>query len=195
MNHKFIVAAIVLAGLGAGLLAGVLHREPGLQAAVVFDEPRDLPALELTDQHGVALTTDRFRGRWDLWFFGFTRCPDICPMTLGRLRGLAGKLPSGRTPRIWLVTVDPEHDTASVLKDYLSSFDPEFAGITGTDQAIAELAGALGVPYARVPDGDSYTMTHSAALFLIDPDGRYAGLINTPHEWETITRDLEQLIR
>ena len=135
------------------------------------------------------------RIRWDLLFFGFTRCPDICPMTLGRLRGLADRLPPGQAPRIWLVTVDPEHDTVSVLKKYVSFFDPDFAGITGAEPAIAELAGALGVAYARVPEGDSYTMTHSAALFLIDPDGRYAGLFNTPHQWEHITHDLEVLTR
>ena len=195
MKHKLLIATILLAGLAAGMLASLVHRQPALRAATVFDTPRGLPAPELTDQDGVRLTPDRFEDRWDVLFFGFTRCPDICPMTLTRLRGLADKLPPGQAPRVWLVTVDPEHDTAPVLSKYVSFYDPDFAAITGSGQAIGELAGALGVAYAKIPDGDSYTMSHSAALFLIDPDGHYAGLFNTPHDWGNIMHDLEQLTR
>ncbi len=195
MKRSLLIATILLAGLAAGLTAGLLHREPAPRAATLFATPRELPPLQLIDQDGAPLTPERFEGRWDVLFFGFTRCPDICPMTLGRLRGLARQLPERRAPRIWLVTVDPEHDTAAVLRKYVSFFDPDFSAVTGTGQSIDELARALGVAYVKVPDGDSYTMSHSAALFLIDPGGRYAGIFNTPHDWRLIARDLGRLTR
>lgn len=196
MRKIILISVTVVTGIVAGVAAGIFTRPaPQPLAATLFDQPRALPDLDLVDHHGAALGPERFRGAWDLLFFGFTRCPDICPMTLGQLRNLAARLPAAQLPRIWLVSVDPEHDTPEVLGPYIEFFDPRFGGITGSATELQSLTTALGVAWARVPQGDDYTISHSAALFLIDPDGDYAGVINTPHRWADIETDLRNLLR
>ena len=115
-----------------------------------------------------------YRGRWVLVFFGFTRCPDVCPMSmtyasdlLKSLGGFADKL------QIVFVTVDPERDTPDALRDYLANFDPRIVGLTGTPEQIAAASKVFGVYYAkRALEGlNDYTMDHSTAFYLVNPEG------------------------
>ena len=113
-------------------------------------------------------------------FFGFTRCPDICPTTLFEISEVIKKLgnDAGRTGAIF-ITVDPERDTPAALKDYLSNFDPHLRGLTGDPAAVSAALKAYRVYAQKIPlkDGD-YTMDHTAAVYLMDKNGHFVALFN-----------------
>ena len=147
----------------------------------LFDQAQDGPrfeqpsvgAFELMDQDGKSVTERDILGRPALIFFGFTYCPDVCPTTLTSMTALLSRLGSdGDRLGVFFVTVDPERDTAAELKKYLSSFDRRIRALTGSQAQIKALAKPLGVYYARAGSGDSYTMDHTASVFLLDASGR-----------------------
>lgn len=150
---------------------------------VMLQQSRQLPPVELLDQHGAPRQLDRLTGKWSLVFFGYTFCPDICPTTLADLRLIKNQLPEASRERVQivLISVDPQRDTPEQLKQYLGYFDPQFIGLTGTPEAIQVSANALGVPY--VPGDTSkpdYTVDHGGNLALIGPDGVQRGFIRAP---------------
>jgi len=202
--NRMLIAVVVLAGVLAGIAAAVVLKErnnapPALERATLFQAPRPLAELALIDHAGQAFELGRLRGRWTLLFFGFTHCPDICPMTLALLadvRRALADLPPELRPAVVLVTVDPLRDTPDVLARYVRHFDPEFVGVTGSPDAITELTRELGVAVmvaAPAADG-SYTVDHSAAVFVIDPDAAYTAVFSTPHEVDTIARDFRRVV-
>ena len=131
----------------------------------------------LVDQDGRAVTAADFRGRHMLVFFGFTNCPDVCPMSLQRIAealDAAPELLERLTPV--LVSVDPERDTPRRMKEYLAYFGPAFRGLTGTPAQIDAMVKAYRVYARRVPLEDSalgYTMDHSGLIYLYDPQGEF----------------------
>lgn len=170
----------------------------GLAKATLLTPPRPLPDFELLDQSGAAFDPARLKNRWSLLFFGFTHCPDVCPTTLGVLaqaeKSLAD-LPADRRPQVILVSVDPKRDTPQQLASYVKFFSPAFTGVTGTQQSIDAFTRSLGVPVMITPtaNGD-YTVDHSAAIFLIDPDGAMRALFSTPHEPTVIASDYRRIV-
>ncbi|MBT8132607.1 MAG: SCO family protein, partial [Gammaproteobacteria bacterium] len=144
------------------------------------------------------VSPEQLRGRWNLLFFGFTHCPDICPTTLYHLtqsQQQLSDLPTVRQPQIWLVSVDPARDTPDVLQQYLAHFSSEIRGLTGPDAEIEKLATALGVAYQRINTEDSYTMSHTAAIFLVDPSANYVALFTAPHDYGVIASDYRLLTK
>ncbi|MBT8138069.1 MAG: SCO family protein [Gammaproteobacteria bacterium] len=169
-----------------------------MTTATVFSAPRPLPQATLVDHLGATLTRDSFRNRWDILFFGFTHCPDICPTTLFQLRGLAQGLEDlgqARQPRIWLVSVDPERDTPDILARYIASFSDTFNAATGEIGQIAAFAEGMGVAYSKIPEGDDYTMAHTAALFLVNPQAELVALFSAPHDMRALEADYRALVR
>jgi protein SCO1/2 len=201
---RLLIVAIVLAGILAGAAtAQYFWRARGaplaLEQAVLFSETRALPGFALVDQSGRPFGPEQLRGHWTLLFFGFVNCPDVCPTTLATLaaaRKSLADLPDAERPAVTLVSVDPGRDTPEVLARYVAHFDPSFRGITGSIDAINGLASALGVAVIVGPsaaDG-SYAIDHSAAIFLVNPEGRIAALFGTPHEAGTIARDFRRIV-
>jgi len=189
------MAVAVIAGL-AGLWAGrmlLAPRVPPQTEATLLNRPRALPELALVDQHGQALDLERLKGRWSLFFFGFTHCPDVCPTTLSTLAGAARllqALPKQQQPQVVFVTVDPERDTPQVLAEYTRFFDPAFLAAGAGLEATAALAGHLGVAYQKVPlEGGGYAMDHSAALFLFNPRAELNAIFSPPHTAAGIAND------
>jgi protein SCO1 len=131
--------------------------------------------FRLIDHDGKAVTEQDFKGKPILVFFGFTHCPDICPTALFEMSEVLRKLgPDADRMRVLFISVDPERDTPTVLKDYLSSFEPQIRGLTGDAAAIAAVEKAYGVYSRKSPlDDGGYTMDHSAFVYLMDKDGRY----------------------
>jgi protein SCO1/2 len=131
--------------------------------------------FKLIDQDGKPLTDQDMKGKPFLVFFGYTHCPDICPTTLFELSEVLHAMgkDAGRVNALF-ITVDPDRDTAAVMKDYLSSFDPHLRGATGTQQQIDVVEKEYRVYAKKVPtkDGD-YSMDHSAVVYLMDKDGRF----------------------
>jgi protein SCO1/2 len=204
-NPTFLIAAAVgiVAIAGGMLLARSLMdtssgARPAVVKATVLNPARPLPEISLIDQAGAEFDGSRLKNRWSLVFFGFTRCPDVCPTTLGTLAQVAkslADLPAGQRPQIILVSVDPQRDTPEQLAPYVQFFDPSFTGLTGTQHAIDSLTRALGVPVGirKTGDGD-YTVDHSAAIFLIDPQGAMRALFSTPHESAVIADDYRRIV-
>jgi protein SCO1/2 len=171
---------------------------PPLPHGTRLDPPRALPAIDLVDETGAAAGPAWLTGRWRLLFFGFTNCPEFCPVTLAsladarqRLAGLAADPP----PDVVLVTVDPATDDPARLAEYLAGFGAGFHGLTGAPSALAVLYRALGVATRRVEMGDgSYMYDHGTAVYVIDPAGRWAALLPAPHAASTVAAAYRALV-
>lgn len=194
---RFTVIAIlaVLAATGASwLLVNEAGREPALAAAVVLPEPRALAPFELVDHRGAAVTNATLAGSWHLLFFGFANCPDICPATLSQLAAarqqLAAEQP-GEPPGILFVSVDPARDTPQVLGDYAGRFGDGVLAATADAEKLARLADDVGI-FFRVPpdDGDSYDVSHSAAVLLLNPRVELHAVFPAPHRVDAFVDDL-----
>lgn len=165
---------------------------------VILPQGRDVPDLSLTNQDGEFVSMEQLEGRWNLLFFGYTFCPDICPATLAELRQLRGKLPEDINQRMQpiLVSVDPERDTPEQLKKYLDYFGAGFIGLTGPLDDVQTLANAVGVPFIPADTSkENYTVDHGGNLALIGPDGRLRGFIRGPLRTEKLAEQLPVLIR
>jgi protein SCO1/2 len=152
--------------------------------------------FKLTTKDGGTLTSDELRGEPFAIFFGYTRCPDVCPTTLTDLAALMQKLgPDADRMRFVFVSVDPIRDTPDVLKQYISVFDPRIMGLTGTEDEIATVAKEYRVFYEKVPtkDGD-YTMNHTASVYLMDSRGEFTGVIDYHEDADTASAKLRRLI-
>jgi protein SCO1/2 len=131
----------------------------------------------LTAENGQRVTDADFHGRYMLAFFGFTNCPDVCPMTLQRIADALEDEPSLKT-RVTpvLISVDPERDTPEKMKDYVAYFGPSFRGLTGSQSEIAAVLKSYGVYAKKVKLEDSalgYTIDHSSFIYLFDPEGQF----------------------
>lgn len=194
MKRIALLGIVLAVALAAGLLAAHLSRQltqPPEIGGVVFDPPRAVPEFQLVRDNGEAFTREDLSGRWNLVFFGYTHCPDICPTTLSMLDQLSRRL-GDAAPEIDFVSLDPMRDTPDVLKAYLRAFNPHFVGITGAQSAIDAFAQGMGIAYeySPGPSADSYQLTHSAALLLIDPHGHVAALFSPPFRARDLIRDL-----
>lgn len=131
-------------------------------------------ALELTDHNGQRRTLADFKGKVVTVFFGFTHCPDVCPTTLGEMAQVMKELGNDADRvQVLFVTVDPERDTAAVLKQYVPAFHPSFLGMTGSAEDIARTAKEFKIFYQRQNlSGGAYTMDHSAGTYILDSQGR-----------------------
>ncbi|MDH5456798.1 MAG: SCO family protein, partial [Gammaproteobacteria bacterium] len=150
MYPRNIIVAVALAiALVAGAFVALRGQPPAApSAALVLPSPNPVPAFALINQHGEPVDQTVFQGHWDLVFFGFTHCPDICPTTLQVLATARQTLAdNGREPlpRIVLVSVDPERDTPEILGRYVDYFGAGNLGLTGTLEEIRKLTGGLGI--------------------------------------------------
>ncbi|MEJ6007904.1 SCO family protein [Paucibacter sp. AS339] len=131
--------------------------------------------LSLSDQDGHSRSLAEFKGKVVVVFFGYTQCPDVCPTTLAELAEVKRSLGADaeRVQGVF-VTVDPERDTAALLKAYVASFDPAFVALRGSEEQTKAAAKEFKVYYAKVPGKtpESYTMDHTAASFIFDAQGR-----------------------
>jgi protein SCO1/2 len=190
MRKKFI--AVVLA---TSLLVAACTRAPAPpETATVLPEAVPVPAFSLLDQHGNAIDESVFAGQWDLVFFGFTHCPDICPTTLQVLAAAKLRLAEqGQSPlpRIVLVSVDPDRDTPELLRQYVDYFGDGNLGITGTLEEIKKLTSGLGIYFQKQETkNESYNVDHSAAVLLIDPNGGFSAVFGGTHKVDNFVHDL-----
>jgi protein SCO1/2 len=172
---------VIVAGFLAGALlgAGILIFNTDMQGNRVVTSGKALVGgpFTLTGKDGKTVTDRDFRGRYMLVFFGFTHCPDICPAELqvmaAALDGL-GKDADKVVPIF--ISLDPERDTPDVVTAYVENFGPNFVGLTGSSEAVAEAAKAYRVTYQKFQDesmGDNYSIDHSALAYLMSPDGEF----------------------
>lgn len=195
-------AALVLIGLagGAFFLSQGWHGAPRAALhATVFPMPRPLPEFTLTDHHGDRLTRDTLAAVPHLLFFGFTHCPDICPATLQQLSMARRRLADeGQSPLpdILLISVDPGRDTPARLAEYVAHFGDGVSGATGSIDSLAALAAFFGISFSETtPDEEgNYTVTHSAAVLVLDDSGQLAALFSAPHSVDAFVADLPLIL-
>lgn len=150
----------------------------------------------LISPDGSTVTERTLRGRPFALFFGFTRCPDVCPTTLARLVKLRRDLASdGEELQIVFVSVDPEADKPDEIGRYIGLFGAPIIGLTGTPEQVAQIAKAYGVYYSKAPqEGDNYTIDHTATVFLMDRDGRLQSTLDMKESDEASLSKLRRLV-
>lgn len=142
------------------------------------EEKGVIPRYLLQDPNGRAVSSEDFRGRYQLIAFGYTYCPDICPTTLVEMAEILKQLgDKAEAVQPIFISVDPERDTGKVLKTYTEFFDPRILGLTASPALVRRTADNFKIRYAKVPapdkDPQHYAVDHSAGIFLLGPDGSY----------------------
>jgi protein SCO1/2 len=185
-----IVLAVSVLALAAGARAYFTIWHKGVPNGQTASSALIRSDFELVDHSGLAATDEDFRGRWQLVFFGFTFCPDICPTTLSTVTAVMEKLGADAEHVVPLfITVDPERDTPAVLADYLANFDSRIVGLTGSPEQIDAAAKAYRVYYSKAENGDApdgHSMDHSAFLYLMGPGSAYVTHFSHQDDIETI---------
>jgi protein SCO1/2 len=155
--------------------------------------------FSLLDSDGKTKTLADFRGKVVVMFFGYTQCPDVCPTTLTEMQQVMTLMGSQADKvQVLFVTVDPERDTAAILKQYVPAFDARFLGLRPVDQAALEqVTKDFKIYYKKVPGSQagSYTMDHTAGSYAFDPEGRLRLYIKHAQGPETLAHDLKELLK
>ena len=170
-----LVAAAVLALGGAYFVRTIGVREP--PPPVTVGEAAIRSEFSLIDHNGNRVTEADFLGRWQLVFFGFTHCPDVCPTTLAYMANVLDRF-GGEVERVApiFITVDPSRDTPEVMAEYVQAFHPKLVGLTGSEAEVAAAAQSFRVYYERMEEEtapDGYLMAHSGHIYLMTPEGRF----------------------
>ena len=187
-----ILVVAIAAATGFWLAHRLDHSAPKLASGTWLPQPRSVGEFSLIDQNSAQFTAARLHGAATLVYFGYTHCPDVCPVTLLQL---AQVVKSGVVPglRVVFITVDPARDTATQLAQYVHAFDPDFIGLTGSPAMLQTVAHRFGVAFLRVdlPGGD-YTLDHSSTIFLLDARGRNVAVFTPPYDVKSLTEDLRR---
>jgi protein SCO1/2 len=190
--------------VGAGIAASLAWRHTATGArppeigGYVLPEPRALGAFELVDDNGARFAPQDFARSWSFLYFGYTYCPDVCPLTLielGEVKKKLAELTPSAAVKFYFVSVDPDRDTPERLHEYVRYFDPEFRGLTGDLAQIAVLANAVGAVYF-VPAGQdekSYLVSHSSSIALLDPSGGLRAVFTSPHAAGQVADDFASI--
>ena len=209
-----VVALVVLFQLRGERQNEIELREIGV---TVYPQAREFSNFRLLDQEGEFFSKADFQGHWNLVFFGFTNCPDICPLTMAELSQFYAGLDFNEDvkPQVFLVTVDPEQDNPDSMAAYLANYNEDFIGLSGDPGQIAQLADELYVGYgdAVQPEAtmashehvgthaeidvapDDYLIEHSAHIAVINPQGDYYAVMRAPHRDRDLIEAFRKLVR
>jgi len=191
------ISVATFAGLLGGQYASRFAKEP--QQQVVEEEGGVLIGgpFTLTDQRGNTITEADLRGHWSVLYFGYTYCPDVCPVTLQNVT-LALEQLGRRASRIvpYFISIDPWRDTQEIMAEYAAYFHPSLVALTGTPAQVAEAAASFRVYYSPTskPETDDYTVDHTSILYLMAPDGSYVSHFSHATAVEEIATRLAEVL-
>ena len=174
--------------------------EPPLEInGFVVDDPRPLPEFSLVDGEGNAFQSGDFKGHWSFVYFGYTYCPDVCPMSLVEMAKVKRSLESDRqidNDRYYLVSVDPGRDTPQRIGEYVRYFDPSFRGLTGESEEIDKFVAAAGAIYElpETIEDDNYLVGHSSFITLLNPDGNVHAFFTTDLDGDKLAADFRRIL-
>lgn len=197
LNLAALSLGVYLALYGFGL-PGRTSIDPDQVEGLFWPNQKQLTAFEMTDHTGAPYDLDVLENQWNLLFFGYTYCPDICPVTMAMLRE-ADALYRELAPealqdlKVTFVSVDGERDNIEHLANYIRFYDDRWLAATGDMAAVDSLATQLGVPYQiepHEPGSKNYLVSHSGTLFLLSPDGKLFATFQPPHSAEEVARRL-----
>jgi protein SCO1/2 len=198
-ERRFLWVGLGILLLLAAAIGGTLLAQRPSYRGVLYDPPSPAYDFTLLTAGEQTVSLHDFRGKVVLLFFGYTSCPDVCPTTLAELRLVrAGLGEAAERLQVLYVTVDPERDAPDRAQEYVSVFDPAFIGLSGSLEILEGTWAAYGVTrIVEEPTGSAagYFVTHSARLYLIDPDGNL--LLSYPYGTpvEDIIHDLQELLK
>jgi protein SCO1/2 len=164
---------------------------------IVYDPPQAMPDFTLDSAHGQVSLSD-FRGKVIILFFGYTYCPDICPLALSYLKQSVGDLGNqAEDVQVIFISVDWKRDTPEGLAKYTANFNPDFLGLTGTEDQINQVTQDFGIYYLMNSPNSSgyYSVDHTASIMVLDQQGSH--VLTWPNETqpEQMTSDLEKLFK
>ena len=180
----------------ATFILGCSSKSP--EYSTVLTKPIKLDEFMLTADDDSVFSNQSLKDKWSLLFFGYTHCPDVCPLTLHQLaqanKELADKLDS--TPDIIMISVDPDRDTSEILEKYVRSFGENVSGVTGKNEELDKLTSQLGIFYnANKHEGENYSVNHSAAVILINKNAEFHAVFSAPHSIEHFVSDLPLILK
>jgi protein SCO1 len=165
------------------------------QNATELPQPTPLADVRFVDQSGREAHFGDLKGDFTLLFFGFTNCPDVCPLTLSLLAQVRADIATRAprfTPRVLFVSVDPGRDTPVKIASYLKGFDPEFLGVTAPDAELEPLLKQLGVAVEKQHDhggGGNYNVVHNSAIYVLDQNAEWIAVSTGPHDPKVFASD------
>ncbi|KAK6085362.1 SCO1/SenC [Seiridium cupressi] len=166
-----------------------MQRKRTAEATKGVGRPKVGGDFELMDQHGKPFTSADLKGRYNLVYFGFSHCPDICPEELDKMARMFDLVEAEKPGAVLpvFITCDPARDTPKVLKEYLAEFHPAFIGLTGTYEQIKDVCKAYRVYFStpkNVAPGKDYLVDHSIYFYLMDPEGDFVEALGRQHSPE-----------
>lgn len=198
MHKAFFFISLTLALMFSMLPAQSAHPVLVLTTGTLVHSQKLLPEFVLEDTNNKPFTEKSLKGSWSLVFFGYTQCPDVCPVTVGAVNALFRSFPQSpafNKLRFYFVTLDPTEDKPEPLKKYLENFNPNFVGVTGTKLEIEKLTKACNVFSYEDPNKTWGRIDHTASLFLFNPEGKLEALFSPPFKNDLILQDLKVLLR
>ena len=218
MNYKkrwqALYTVAIAASLGLGIVLGMQQFSAAspLTSAQLLPAPKPLAEFSLENHRGEMVDANMLRGHWSLVFFGFTSCPDYCPLELQKLAKLLNLMGAGDQLQVVFVSVDPERDGQDKLANYVSFFHPQIAGLRGNNVELARFAQFFGAAYDRsvilnsklvsvpaginmpIGAGDQYQVNHSTRVFVVNPKGEFVGSFSSPYSVEDMLFDMQKLM-
>ncbi|MEQ9619227.1 MAG: SCO family protein [Deltaproteobacteria bacterium] len=192
------LTVLLLILIGWGVILYKIYDIKGKSDFYGHSFEREAPEFTLTDQNGSKVSLSDFKGKLVLLFFGYTHCPDICPVTMSTLNSMVDQLGEDKDEvQVLFITIDPERDDQEALRNYVPYFNESFIGLTGTPEEIELVAKSFGAFYMK-EESDStsgYLMGHTSSIYLIDPNGmiilRYPQAKMDPEE---IAKDVKRIL-
>lgn len=199
MNSRWLIIIGGLLAAVAGVFA-FINMPQEQPEALVYQPPRALAPFELESTAATTkIDSEALKGQWTLLFTGYTYCPDICPTTLSSLKTILPQLQkqAEKPVKVWMISVDPQRDSLDRLKEYTGYFGEQFIGVRAEHPQLFPFVRNLGLMYSVPEEGEeNYLVNHSAAIILVNPDGKRLAIFNATHEPGAIpTVDMEQLVR
>jgi protein SCO1/2 len=198
----FLFILIAAVAIGSGILVQTAQQPPAelpeFKKIILLPTTKELGPVNFTDHKGQKFGLNQLQGQWSILFFGFTNCPDVCPTTMQTLKQVKQDIGSAgvwNNFQVIMVSVDPERDTVERLNNYVPFFDPEFIGIKASIEHTTEFAKNVGILFYKSKqfDNGGYDVDHGAAIILINPQGKYAGVMTAPHIQTDMSADLIKL--
>ena len=170
---------------------------------VQLPSPRVLEGVDLLTQSGEPFDGDQLTGKWTYAFFGYTNCPDICPVTMDILRRTVDRFQDTFTAEEFalfqgmFVSVDPSRDGVEEVREFVARYSDSFLGVTGSEATIKDFATQVGVGYERIPSTSElqYLVEHQGHLVVFDPQGDCIGYIKEPFDTVQLTKLFQHLVK
>ncbi len=210
MKIRIAIFAVIILVLGGAFWYAVQSGDDRLSAQelkalglVELTEPTKIGELVLLDHQAADFGAEDLKGKWTYAFFGYTHCPDICPITLSLLRETEEQLSDTASSEVFnqfrgmFVSVDPSRDDVETVKRFVSHFSPNFVGLTGTEANIKQFADTVGVGFTRMGSNTSaleYLVEHQGHIVIFSPDGSCFGYIKPPHDPTQLARIFRYLV-